>query len=177
MTEAFRDRKSTEIEREILHVNLNFGQSIDAHLRKLEVEHSAADCLMRHKITPVLRSRMVDWMVEVITNFRCDDQTFFVAVSIMDRYFQRVEQNLEVSALHVSGVAAMFLASKYEDIYPLKMRDVYEKIGHKRLTQQKIKSMELELLKVIDYKVQAPTILEFLKTYLKSVIGLDSNSK
>jgi len=25
MTEAFRDRKSTEIEREILHVNLNFG--------------------------------------------------------------------------------------------------------------------------------------------------------
>lgn len=42
---------------------------------------------MRHKITPVLRSRMVDWMVEVITNFRCDDQTFFVAVSIMDRYF------------------------------------------------------------------------------------------
>jgi len=79
--------------------------------------------------------------------------------------------------LHVSGVAAMFLASKYEDIYPLKMRDVYEKIGHKRLTQQKIKSMELELLKVIDYKVQAPTTLEFLKTYLKSVIGLDSNSK
>lgn len=120
---------------------------------------------------------MVDWMVEVMTNFRCDDQTFFVATSVMDRYFQRVPDNLEVSALHVTGVAAMFLASKYEDIYPLKMRDVYEKIGHKRLTQQKIKSMELELLKVIDYKVQAPTTLEFLKTYLKAVIGIDSNSK
>jgi hypothetical protein len=115
-------------------VSLNFGKSIDAHLRKLEIENSAADCLMRHKITPVLRSRMVDWMVEVMTNFRCDDQTFFVAVSIMDRYFQRANQSLEVSALHVSGVAAMFLASKYEDIYPLKMRDVFEKIGHKRIT-------------------------------------------
>lgn len=52
----------------------------------------------------------------------------------MDRYFSKVPDNLEVSALHVSGVAAMFLASKYEDIYPLKMRDVYEKIGHKRLS-------------------------------------------
>lgn len=88
--EAFSSRKTTEIEREILHVNLNFGQSIDQYLRKLELEHSTADCLLRHKITPVLRSRMVDWMVEVMTNFRCDDQTYFLAVSCMDRYFQRV---------------------------------------------------------------------------------------
>jgi len=77
---------------------------------------------------------MIDWMVEVMTNFRCDDQTFFVAVSVMDRYFGNYPDALEVSALHVTGVAAMFLASKYEDIYPLKMRDVYEKIGHKRLS-------------------------------------------
>lgn len=117
-----------------MHVQMNFGQDIDTHLRRLELVNSTDGCLSEHKITPVLRSRMIDWMVEVMTNFRCDDQTFFVAVSLMDRYFKNTKEPLEVSALHLTGVSAMFLASKYEDIYPLKMRDVYEKIGHKRLS-------------------------------------------
>lgn len=43
---------------------------------------------MRHKITPALRARMVDWMIEVLTNFKCDDQTFFLAVSLLDRYLK-----------------------------------------------------------------------------------------
>jgi hypothetical protein len=29
---------------------------------------------------------MIDWMIEVLTNFKCEDQTFFLAVSLMDRY-------------------------------------------------------------------------------------------
>lgn len=33
----------------------------------------------------------------------------------------------------------MFIASKYEDIYPLKMKMVYEKIAHKKLTIERIK--------------------------------------
>ena len=76
---------------------------------------------------------MVDWMIEVLTNFKCDDQTYFIAVAIMDRYFKMKKETLEVSNLHVVGVAAMFLASKYEDIYPLKMSVVFEKIAHKKL--------------------------------------------
>jgi cyclin B/cyclin A len=32
--------------------------------------------------------------------------------------------------LHGIGVTAMFVASKYEDIYPLKMKTVYDKIAH-----------------------------------------------
>jgi len=87
----------SEIEREILHVQLNFGASIDRYLRESEVRHSSRDFLLRHKITPVLRSRMIDWMVEVMTNFRCDDQTFFVACSCLDRYFKNSQETLEVS--------------------------------------------------------------------------------
>ena len=64
-------------------------------------------------------------MVEVMTNFRCDDQTFFIALSLMDRYFAIKPLSAEVSELHVTGVASLFIASKYEDIYPLKMKDVY----------------------------------------------------
>lgn len=33
----------------------------------------------------------------------------------------------------------MFIASKYEDIYPLKMKMVYEKIAHRKLQIDDIK--------------------------------------
>jgi len=37
----------------------------------------------------------------------------------------------------------MFVASKYEDIQPLKMKMVFEKIAHRKLSIERIKAMEL----------------------------------
>lgn len=94
---------------------------------------------------------MVDWMIEVLTNFKCDDQTFFIAVSLMDRYFKDCPQRKEVSDLHITGVTSMFIASKFEDIFPLKMKTVHEKIAHSKLQIEKIKELELDIMKVIKY--------------------------
>lgn len=43
--------------------------------------------LAGHEITGVYRAKMVDWMVEVMTAFKCAEQTFFLAITLMDRYF------------------------------------------------------------------------------------------
>ena len=32
---------------------------------------------------------MVDWMVEVLTSYKCKDQTFFMAVRLMDTYLNK----------------------------------------------------------------------------------------
>jgi hypothetical protein len=66
----------------------------------------------------------------------------------------------------------MFIASKYEDIQPLKMKMVFEKIAHKKLPIEKIKAMELEILKTIHYRIPAPSVLDFLKIYLKEVLEI-----
>jgi len=141
-------------------------------MRELELHHLTEDCMIRHKITPALRARMIDWMIEVLTNFKCDDKTFFLAVSLLDRYFKNKPETREVGDLHIIGVTCMFIASKYEDVYPLKMKMVYEKIAHKKLSIDKIKTLELDILKVIKYKIPAPTVLDFLKVYLKEVLGI-----
>jgi len=57
-------------------------------MRYLEKQTPTDDCLFRHKVTPALRARMIDWMIEVLANFKCDDQTFFLAVALLDRYFK-----------------------------------------------------------------------------------------
>ena len=35
---------------------------------------------------------MVDWMVEVLCSYKCKDQTFFLAVDFMDRYFGNIKK-------------------------------------------------------------------------------------
>lgn len=71
----------------------------------------------------------------------------------------------------------MFIASKYEDIFPLKMKTIYEKIAHQKLEIATIKQVELDILKTIDYKIHAPTVLDFLKVYLLEVLGIEVQNK
>lgn len=87
------------------------------------------------------------------------------------------QERILISDLHVTGVTTMFIASKYEDIFPLKMKMVYEKIAHKKLSVEKIKSLEMEILKVIKYKIPAPTSLDFLKVYLKDILNIGYSKK
>ena len=43
----------------------------------------------------------------------------------------------------------MFIASKYEDYSPIKMKIVYEKIAHQKLKIEDIKKLELDLMQTI----------------------------
>jgi hypothetical protein len=70
-------------------VHTDLAADIDKYLREYELQNDTSDCLASHpQITESLRARMIDWMIEVLTNFKCDDQTFFLAVSLMDRFFK-----------------------------------------------------------------------------------------
>ena len=174
----YLSRETTnEVQRQNINVRADLAEDIDKYLRMLETDYDSTGCLARHKITPALRARMVDWMIEVLTNFRCDDQTFFLAINLLDRYFKNCVGSKEVSDLHVTGVTTMFIASKFEDIYPLKMKTVFEKIAHKKLDIQKIKTLELEIMKAIEYKIHAPTVLDFLKVYLVEVLGIEITNR
>jgi hypothetical protein len=55
----------------------------------------------------------------------------------------------------------MFLASKYEDIYPLLMRTVFKKIGHSKLPENMIREREKKILESLGYMVGSPTCWEF----------------
>lgn len=112
----------------------DYGKEIDGYMKELmQKSQIQQDHLANHKINGVYRAKMIDWMVEVLTAFKCEDQTFFLAVNIMDRFFDQCNKNkqiLELHDLHTTGVACMFIASKYQDIFPLLLKTVFNKIGH-----------------------------------------------
>lgn len=165
---------SSDVVRQNINMHTDFAQDIESYLREREgrPQFDTTDCLDRHEIKGPVRARMVDWMIEVLSNFHCDEQTFFIAIQIMDRYFKYCSASLKVSELHAIGVTAMFVASKYEDIYPLRMKTIDEKIAQKKIPIEHIKNLELEMLKALQYEIEAPTALDFLKQLLLDVLGI-----
>lgn len=135
----------------------------------LKEEKTKPASLHKHKINERMRMRMVDWMIEVINNYKCDESVFFLAVDLMDSYFEHSSSPLDPSELHLLGVASMFTASKFQDIYPLRLKMVHEKIAHKKLTIEEIKAKEYELLTLNNYEIASPTIWEFILLFIEEV--------
>jgi len=65
----------------------------------------------------------------------------------------------------------MFIASKYEDVVPLLLKTVYNKIGHKKLTLDAIRDKELEIMRALGFMVGAPTSYEFMERYVDQILN------
>lgn len=59
----------------------------------------------------------------------------------------------------------MFISSKYEDLSPLLMKTIINKIGHGKFTLSGVLDREIKMLRIIEFRIGSPTILEFIETY------------
>ena len=135
--------------------------------------------LENHKITPRMRTRMADWMIEVLSNYNCDDLTYFESVNVMDRYFKECENRniiLLPEDLHLIGVTSMFIASKYHDIRPLRLKTVQEKIAHEKLSCEEIKNKEDEISRFLNYSFGLPTMWDFITIFIEEIFYVKYNS-
>jgi len=118
------------------------------------------------------RTKMVDWMIEVTTSFKCCPRTYFLAVAIFDKYLiaaNKRNKSLANKDIHSVGVISMYIASKFEDVFPLHSKVVSEKIAHGSISQKDIVRMEQEFLQFLDYDVDFVTPFDFHQTYIDKI--------
>jgi len=111
---------------------------------------------------------MMDWMVEVCTSFKCSPRTYFLATQLFDKFITRQKlqgKTLQNKDVHCIGVTSMYLASKYEDIFPLHSKIVSEKIAHKAISPKDILKKESEFLRMFDFQIDFVTHFDFHQTY------------
>ena len=63
---------------------LPLEEAVVYYLKSSEVKSITAEPLKIHAITHEYRAKMIDWMVEVTSTFKCDPETCFIAVKLMD---------------------------------------------------------------------------------------------
>ena len=173
-----KDKIDTEEYREMFskYIRDDYSNSIINSL--LENEKINENYLNNHKITERMRTRMADWMIEVLSNYHCDESTYFESINIMDRYFKECEikhQILLPGDLHLIGVTSMFIASKYQDIYPLRLKIVQDKIAHNKLTCKEIRKKEDEIMRYLDYNIGLPTMWDFITIFLEEIFYINCN--
>ena len=75
------------------------------------------------------RAFLVEWIIDVHRKFRMFSETLYVTIGIIDRYLSKVLT--KKTELHILGVAAILIATKYEEIYPPELKDLLETAENK----------------------------------------------
>ena len=138
------------------------------------------DFMSKHEINPLIRTKMVNWMLEVLNSFNSNEETIFCAVKLMDKYIWKTQDKLKSEDIHLIGLVSMYLASKTYDIVPIQMKSLIHTVGHDTFDKSIIKNMEKKIIKTINFDVFCPTTYEFIQFLLydfymnnqKSIVGL-----
>ncbi len=113
----------------------NFGSDIYNYIREMEACENIPSILNKLRTTNEIRTKMVDWMIEVLSVYKSDSTTFFLAVYILDKYISKVNVTIRSEEIHLLGMTAMFIASKFEDVIPIRINSMVTKIGHNTFSE------------------------------------------
>ncbi|XP_041753916.2 G2/mitotic-specific cyclin-B1 isoform X1 [Coregonus clupeaformis] len=143
----------------------DYVKDIYAHLRNLEVAMAIKPCYLQGcDVTGSMRSILVDWLVQVQSQFRLHQETLYMTVGIIDRFLQ--DNPVPKKSLQLVGVTAMLIASKYEEISP----PVVEDFAHTTdftYSCAEIRLMEMTILKALNYELGRPPPVHFLRRAAK----------
>merc|ERR1712025_994151 len=145
-----------------------YTQDVYAYLRSVEpVSAVKANHLIGCSINEKMRAVLVDWLVEVQIQFKLLQETLFSTISIVDRFLAVEGLTITRSKLQLVGVAAMFLASKVEEVFAPACSDfVY--ITDNAYTEDAIKQMEMKILQTLKFSLFEPLSIHFLRRYSKA---------
>lgn len=145
----------------------DYAVDIYKYFHRVEANFLPSSAYMKKQteITPWMRSVLVDWLVEVHLKFKLMPETLFLTINMIDRFLAAVP--VRRKELQLVGVTAMFLASKYEEIWAPEVRDfVY--ICDKAYSRKQILEMEKKMINKLGFKVSLPTSYHFLHRYIKA---------
>merc|ERR1719508_295620 len=133
-----------------------YAQDIFQYLLDTEEKHCAKSNYMSKQsdITHGMRSILVDWLVEVGEEYKLQTETLHLAVNYIDRFLSTMA--VQRSKLQLVGAACMFIAAKYEEIYPPDVGEfVY--ITDDTYNKRQVLRMEHLVLKVLGFDLSPPT--------------------
>ncbi|XP_074935029.1 G2/mitotic-specific cyclin-B1 [Phalacrocorax aristotelis] len=139
----------------------DYVKDIYQYLQELEKSQPVrAEYLAGQEITGNMRAILIDWLVQVQIKFKLHAETLFMSVGIIDRFLQ--DNIISKRMLQLVGVTAMFIASKYEEIYPPHIGD-FAYVTDNTYTTLQICQMEVKILQALNFALGRPLPLHFLR--------------
>lgn len=132
-------------------------------LLEREVEYAAnpfALQLLQPQISPMMRAVLLDWMMEVCSEFTLKRETYHLACTYVDRYLS-LHSNCPRAEFQLLGLAALVIAAKAEEICTPKLSD-FAKSADCGFSLEQIKVMERKVLKALCWRIFPPTVFNWI---------------
>lgn len=111
-----------------------------------------------------MRKILVDWLVDVHRKFKLRHETLFMAVNLLDRYMDTATEPLQKNKFQLFGVTCLFIAAKFEEIYPPSLSDfVY--VCADTYTSEMVLEMEGAILNQLGFNLVYSSSLQILGVY------------
>uniref|UniRef100_A0A8C8AWX9 Cyclin B1 n=1 Tax=Otus sunia TaxID=257818 RepID=A0A8C8AWX9_9STRI len=139
---------------------VSYVKDIYKYLGELEVGKSRPKYLAGQEIDGNMRALPVDWLVQIQMKCMLLQETLYMTVAIIDRFLQMSK------TLQLVGISTMFIASKYEEVYPMSIGDFMCITGDAH-TKFQVQHMERKILKALDFCLGLPLPPHFLRRIAK----------
>ncbi|CAN6885768.1 unnamed protein product [Brassica oleracea] len=123
------------------------------------------------KVSPVTRGILINWLIEVHSKFDLMHETLYLTMNLLDRYLSQVP--VQKNEMQLIGLTALLLASKYEDYWHPRIKDLIS-ISAETYTREQILGMERIMLKQLKFRLNEATPYVFMLRFLKAA---QSNKK
>ena len=132
----------------------------DSLLEKEKYNNYSYDNIMKIQtdIKESMRCILIDWLISLQYKFFLNSQTLFLTVNLIDRYLSR--KTIYRTRFQLLGVTALFIASKYEEMYMKNINEFVE-ITARTFDKYEILKMESELIDLVDFNLELPLSIDF----------------
>lgn len=146
--------------------------SIFDHLKSVETIYAPKINFMDHQsdINSAMRTILVDWLIEVADEYKLQDETLFLCVQYVDRFLSTVD--VIRSKLQLLGTTCMYVAAKYEEMYPPALEE-FSFITDNTYETKHILRMEQIVMKMLNFSLSGPTSYTFLQHYLVNIKSIE----
>ena len=108
-----------------------------------EIKDTSRAFLLEWIVDECPRGFLLEWIVDVHRKFRLRPECLYVTSHIIDQFLSR--KNTEKSNLHLLGVSALLISTKYEEIYPPDLRDLLA-VSENKFQREQVLVMEKDIL-------------------------------
>uniref|UniRef100_F1KZ44 Cyclin-B1-2 n=1 Tax=Ascaris suum TaxID=6253 RepID=F1KZ44_ASCSU len=125
----------------------------------------------QREINEADRARVVDWMSHYHTFYHLKLETLHLAVAVLDRLLCIVK--FPRSKAEQIAAVALMLASKVEDLVPLKIANLVENVISYEVDKRAVMHIEQSALYHLNYRIQMPTAYNFAN-YFNMMVESDA---
>ena len=111
-------------------------------------------------VTADMRQILIDWLVDVHQSFELKEQTLYLALAYLNQY--AAHNDISKQEYQLVGIACLWIASKYEEIYPPRMQN-YVQVTDSSYSVSELKNMEGKILLSLGFNLSYTTPLQILE--------------